>query len=185
MYGLQDYQKERIETFLDPSQGSARRRLPADSGQGDRRVRRPVGQGLPARAPRVATASCPSPTTTSCIPCWPRSTGSWACWSRSALYLFVIVRSLDAAKLAKDRVGAFLVVAIISGFRVPGVVQHHDVGRVGPRKGSDAAAHELWRVVARRDARRVWPHPERQDEAVYELTYGSAVRLRALSAALG
>src|SRR4029079_4455332 len=33
-----------------------------------------------------------------------------------ALYLFVIVRSLDAAKLAKDRAGAFLVVAIISGF---------------------------------------------------------------------
>ena len=32
------------------------------------------------------------------------------------LYLFVIVRSLDAAQLAQDRVGAFLVVAIISGF---------------------------------------------------------------------
>jgi rod shape determining protein RodA len=32
------------------------------------------------------------------------------------LYLFVILRSLDAAKLAKDRVGAFLVVGIISGF---------------------------------------------------------------------
>ena len=32
------------------------------------------------------------------------------------LYLFVLVRSLEAAKLAKDRVGAFLVVAIISGF---------------------------------------------------------------------
>src|SRR4029450_3833837 len=35
-----------------------------------------------------------------------------------ALYLFVLVRSLDAAKLAKDRVGAFLVVAILSGFAV-------------------------------------------------------------------
>jgi rod shape determining protein RodA len=32
------------------------------------------------------------------------------------LYLFVIVRSLDAAKLAKDRVGAYLVMGIISGF---------------------------------------------------------------------
>ncbi len=32
------------------------------------------------------------------------------------LYLFVIMRSLDAAQLAKDRVGAMLVVAIISGF---------------------------------------------------------------------
>ena len=33
-----------------------------------------------------------------------------------ALYLFVLLRSLDAAKLARDRVGALLVVAIISGF---------------------------------------------------------------------
>ena len=33
-----------------------------------------------------------------------------------ALYLFVIARSLDAASLSKDRVGAFLVVALISGF---------------------------------------------------------------------
>jgi rod shape determining protein RodA len=33
-----------------------------------------------------------------------------------ALYLFVILRSLDAAQLARDRVGAFLVIGIISGF---------------------------------------------------------------------
>ena len=32
------------------------------------------------------------------------------------LYLFVIVRSLEAAKLARDRTGALLVTAIISGF---------------------------------------------------------------------
>jgi rod shape determining protein RodA len=33
-----------------------------------------------------------------------------------ALYLFVLMRSLDASDLARDRVGAFLVVGIISGF---------------------------------------------------------------------
>jgi rod shape determining protein RodA len=33
-----------------------------------------------------------------------------------ALYLFVIWRSLDASRLARDRLGAFLVVGIISGF---------------------------------------------------------------------
>ncbi len=32
------------------------------------------------------------------------------------LYLFVLIRSLDAAKLARDPLGAFLVVGIISGF---------------------------------------------------------------------
>src|SRR4029078_2621987 len=32
------------------------------------------------------------------------------------LYMFVISRRLEAAKLAKDRVGAYLVAGIISGF---------------------------------------------------------------------
>ena len=32
------------------------------------------------------------------------------------LYLFVIIRSLEAARLAKDRIGAYLVGGIISGF---------------------------------------------------------------------
>ena len=32
------------------------------------------------------------------------------------LYLFVILRSLEAARLAKDRIGAYLVGGIISGF---------------------------------------------------------------------
>ena len=50
-----------------------------------------------------------------------------------ALYLFVFVRSLDAAKLAKDRVGAVPRRRNHFGFRVPGVVQHHYVGRVWPR----------------------------------------------------
>ena len=32
------------------------------------------------------------------------------------LYLFVIIRSLEAARLAKDRLGAYLVAGIIAGF---------------------------------------------------------------------
>jgi rod shape determining protein RodA len=32
------------------------------------------------------------------------------------LYLFVILRGLDAARLAKDRIGTFLVVGVMSGF---------------------------------------------------------------------
>src|SRR5262249_45514492 len=35
-------------------------------------------------------------------------------------------------------------------------------------------------VVARRDARRIWPRPEREDAAVYELTLGGARRCRGL-----
>jgi len=32
------------------------------------------------------------------------------------LYLFVILRGLEAARLSKDRVGAYLVVGVLSGF---------------------------------------------------------------------
>jgi rod shape determining protein RodA len=32
------------------------------------------------------------------------------------LYLFVIVRSFEAARLARDRLGAYLVVGLVSGF---------------------------------------------------------------------
>jgi rod shape determining protein RodA len=32
------------------------------------------------------------------------------------LYLFVIIRSLDAARLAKDRLGSYLVLGILAGF---------------------------------------------------------------------
>ena len=83
------------------------------------------------RGPRGRTGSCRSRTTTSCSPSWPKSTAFSGVLVAMALYLFVIVRSLDAAKLARDRIGSLLVVAIVSGFRVPSVVQHHHVGRVG------------------------------------------------------
>ena len=59
------------------------------------------------------------------------------------------------------------------GFRLPGGVQHHDVGRAGSRQGTHPAPHELWRVVARVDARRFRTHPQREDAAVYELGNGA------------
>ena len=39
-----------------------------------------------------------------------------AVFTALGLYLFVILRSLEAARLAKDRLGAYLVGGIISGF---------------------------------------------------------------------
>jgi len=52
-----------------------------------------------------------------------------------ALYLFVILRSLEAAKLARDRVGAFLVVAIMSGFMVQVVYNITMSAGMAPVKG--------------------------------------------------
>ena len=45
---LQDYQKERIQTFIDPVEGRPRQGPAADSGQGHRRVRRVDREGIPA-----------------------------------------------------------------------------------------------------------------------------------------
>jgi len=52
-----------------------------------------------------------------------------------SLYLFVILRSLEAAKLARDRVGAFLVVAIMSGFIVQVVYNITMSAGMAPVKG--------------------------------------------------
>ena len=49
VYGLKDYQKERVVTFLDPAAGRPRRGLPADPGAHHGRIGRPDGQGLPQR----------------------------------------------------------------------------------------------------------------------------------------
>ena len=69
------------------------------------------------------------------------------------LYLFVVLRSLDAAKLARDRVGAFLVVGLVSWFLFQVVYNITMQAELAP-EGADAAIDELWRVVAGRDTRR-------------------------------
>ena len=68
------------------------------------------------RGRRVSCGSCPWRTTTSSSRCWPRSRGSSASSSCSGLYLFVIMRALEAAKLAKDRLGAYLVLGVLATF---------------------------------------------------------------------
>ena len=86
------------------------------------------------------------------------------------LYLFVILRSLEAARLAKDRLGAYLVGGIIAGFSFQ--VMYNVAMSVGPRpgQGHHVAAHELRRLVADRDDGDFRAHPQRQDAPVHELT---------------
>ena len=70
------------------------------------------------------------------------------------LYLFVILRSIEAARMAKDRIGAYLVGGLICGFCVPGDLQHYDVGRPRAGQGFDVAPDELRGVVDDCHARR-------------------------------
>ena len=70
------------------------------------------------------------------------------------LYLFVILRSLEAARLAKDRLGAYLVGGIISGFAFQVIYNVAMSAGLAPVKGHHPASDELRRLVAHRGARR-------------------------------
>jgi rod shape determining protein RodA len=115
MYGLKDYQKDRIETFLDPSKD------PRGEGYQQIQARITVGSGgLSGKGFRGGTQGSygflPVAHNDFVYSVLAEERGFLGVLATLGLYLFVIVRSLDAAELAKDRTGAFLVVAIISGF---------------------------------------------------------------------
>ena len=115
MYGLRDYQKERIETFLDPSKD------PRGDGYQQIQARVTVGSGgLTGKGFGQGTQGgygfLPVAHNDFVYSVLAEEHGFLGVLFTLGLYLFVIVRSLDAAELAKDRAGAFLVVGIISGF---------------------------------------------------------------------
>jgi rod shape determining protein RodA len=114
-YGLKDYQKERIVTFLDPSKD------PKGAGYQQIQAKVSVGSGgLMGKGFRQGTQGgygfLPVASNDFVFSALAEEQGFVGVLVTLALYLFVIVRSLDAAKLARDRVGAMLVVAILSGF---------------------------------------------------------------------
>ena len=114
-FGLQDYQKERIEMFLNPSSD------PRGAGYQQIQAKVTVGSGgLLGKGFRQSTQGgygfLPVAHNDFVYSVLAEEHGFIGVLVTLGLYLFVLVRSLDAAKLAKDRVGAFLVVAIISGF---------------------------------------------------------------------
>jgi rod shape determining protein RodA len=114
-FGLQDYQKERIETFVNPWND------PRGDGYQQIQAKITVGSGgFAGKGFRQGTQGgygfLPVAHNDFVFSVLAEEHGFLGVLVALGLYLFVLVRSLDAAKLAKDRVGAFLVVAIISGF---------------------------------------------------------------------
>jgi rod shape determining protein RodA len=114
-YGMQDYQRERIETFINPSND------PRGAGYQQIQAKITVGSGgFTGKGFRQGTQGAydflPVAHNDFVYSILAEEHGFLGVLVTLGLYLFVIVRSLDAAKLSKDRVGAFLVVAIISGF---------------------------------------------------------------------
>jgi rod shape determining protein RodA len=112
---LEDYQKERIQTFIDPSKdakGAGHQQIQAKVTVGSGGL---FGKGF-GQGTQGEYGFLPVAHNDFVYSVWAEEQGFLGVLVTLGLYLFVLLRSLDAAKLARDRVGACLVVAIISGF---------------------------------------------------------------------
>jgi rod shape determining protein RodA len=114
-FALKDYQRQRIQTFLDPEQD------PRGAGYQTIQARVTVGSGgLRGKGFRNGTQGqykfLPVAHNDFIFSVLAEEQGFIGVLTALGLYLFVILRSLEAARLAKDRLGAYLVGGIISGF---------------------------------------------------------------------
>jgi rod shape determining protein RodA len=114
-FALQDYQKERIETFLDPSQDAK------GAGYQQIQARITVGSGgLWGKGFTKGTQGqlrfLPESNNDFIFSVQAEEHGFAGVLVALGLYLFVILRSLESARLAKDRLGAYLVVGVLASF---------------------------------------------------------------------
>jgi rod shape determining protein RodA len=114
-FALKDYQKERIETFLDPELD------PRGAGYQQLQARITVGSGgLWGKGFRHGTQGqlrfLPVAHNDFIFSVLAEEQGFVGVIVVLGLYLFVIMRSLEAAKLAKDRLGAYLVLGVLATF---------------------------------------------------------------------
>jgi rod shape determining protein RodA len=114
-FALKDYQKTRITTFLDPEQD------PRGEGYQQIQARITVGSGgLTGKGFMGGTQGqykfLPVAHNDFIFSVLAEEKGFLGVLVALGLYLFVIVRALEAARLAKDRLGAYLVGGIVSGF---------------------------------------------------------------------
>jgi len=115
IYGLQDYQRSRVVTFLDPSQDAR------GAGYQQIQARITVGSGgLTGKGFLNGTQGqykfLPVAHNDFVYSVLAEEHGFLGVLATLGLYLFVLLRSLEAARLARDRVGAYLVVGLVSCF---------------------------------------------------------------------
>jgi rod shape determining protein RodA len=114
-FGLRDYQKSRISTFIDPS------RDPKGAGYQQIQARITVGSGgLMGKGFQQGTQGryrfLPLPHNDFIFSVLAEELGFMGVLVALALYLFVILRSLEAARLSKDRLGSYLVLGVLASF---------------------------------------------------------------------
>jgi rod shape determining protein RodA len=116
MFVLTDYQKGRVTAFLDPESD------PTGAGYQQRQAKITVGSGgVFGKGFRNATQAggygfLPEAHNDFVFSSLAEEHGFFGVLVALGLYLFLILRCLDAAKLAKDRLGALIVIGILSGF---------------------------------------------------------------------
>jgi rod shape determining protein RodA len=114
-FALQDYQKERISTFLDPAQDAR------GAGYQQIQARITVGSGGPwgkgfTEGTQGQLRFLPVSHNDFIFSVLAEEQGFAGVIVALGLYLFVILRALEAARLAKDRLGAYLVLGVLASF---------------------------------------------------------------------
>jgi rod shape determining protein RodA len=114
-FALKDYQKSRISTFLDPSQDAK------GAGYQQIQARITVGSGgLSGKGFKQGTQGqlrfLPEVDNDFIFSVLAEEHGFVGVLVALGLYLFVILRSLEAARLAKDRLGSYLVLGVLASF---------------------------------------------------------------------
>ena len=114
-FALQDYQKERVSTFLNPSEDAR------GAGYQQIQARITVGSGgLLGKGFKEGTQGqlrfLPVAHNDFIFSVLAEEHGFVGVIVALGLYLFVILRSLESARLAKDRLGAYLVLGVLASF---------------------------------------------------------------------
>lgn len=112
---FKDYQRERVLTFLDPSKDTR--------GAGYQQIQARIttgsggfwGKGF-MQGTQGQLRFLPVAHNDFIFSVWAEEQGFVGVVVVLGLYLFVIMRTLDAARLAKDRLGAYLVLGVLSCF---------------------------------------------------------------------
>src|SRR5882724_9144738 len=115
VFALKPYQKTRISTFLDPSQDAK------GAGYQQIQARITVGSGgLTGKGFRHGTQGqlrfLPVAHNDFIFSVLAEEQGFAGVLVALGLYLFVILRALEAARLAKDRLGSYLVLGVLASF---------------------------------------------------------------------
>jgi rod shape determining protein RodA len=114
-FALHDYQKERISTFLDPEQdarGAGYQQIQARISTGSGGL---WGKGF-MKGTQGQLRFLPVAHNDFVFSVLAEEHGFAGVLTALGLYLFVILRSLESARLAKDRLGAYLVLGVLASF---------------------------------------------------------------------